>query len=360
MTAIRHISRFSNIVLIPCLTLSNIGASISFSLFKKVGLLVPIAIGSNLLAMGLGRIFKFVHEDDPKLFLASLLTISSPNSISMPILVMQSLCEQPLVNEDFDNDSSVCFSQSTALLFIYVIGFHILYWGYVFPTFEQLQEDYENGELGLNPKPNEIKNSSLSFRMTKVIALLKHIILSPTMLGVIAGLFFGLIPFTRNLLFSETGYLYPVGGAITTLGSPVVALNCLIMSASLAHIDVDFKKLFLDYWNSVSDNLSPQRRHSIQLSSHEEIDEHKGTAFNPLQQVNLDTQCDDQREGNSEVELKNLEKALTEVIKDDGVEQASVDTSSTSLLNENLNNLPHLRSVVYLIICRYINIIFLC
>lgn len=349
-------------MLIPCLTIANIGASLSLSLFLKVGTLVPIAIAVNLMSMGIGRVFRFVHEDDHKLFRASLLTIASPNTISMPIMVMQSLCEQPVVNADFDDDSTVCFSHSTALLFIYSIGFHLLYWGYVFPSFEQLQReaeeegDIEDSNSSLGPKP------TLSQRFMSFISLFKHILMAPTMLSVFVGLFIGLIPFTRHLLFSGSGYLSPVGAAINTLASPVVALNCLIMSASLAHVDVDFKQLFVQYWKELVLSLtsfSSPRRHSIQLSSEEDIEEQLGVgvkniSFNPMQQQLHPTSSSDNlsNEKNSELELRSLEKVLTEVIKDDGVEPSSVDTSSTKLLKQNAQNLPQVRSVIFLILCR--------
>jgi predicted permease len=374
VSVIRHISRFSNLVLIPCLTVANIGASISLSLFLKVGILVPIAIATNLMSMGIGRIFKFLHEDDPKLFRASLLTIASPNTISMPILVMQSLCEQPVVNADFDDDSAVCFSQSTALLFIYSIGFHLLYWGYVFPSFEQLQrEAEEEGDMEDNHSSKSSLGPKLSFsqRLMNFASLFKHILMAPTMLSVFIGLFIGLIPFTRHLLFSGSGYLSPVGAAIETLASPVVALNCLIMSASLAHVEVDFKQLFIQYWKelvfSLTSSSSP-RRHSIQLSSEEEIEEQLGVgskniSFNPMQQQrqHLTSSSSDnlnslEIEKNSECEVRNLERILTEVIKDDGVEPSSVDTSSTILLKQNAQNLPQVRSVIFLILCRSVRV----
>ena len=36
--------------------------------------------------------------------------------------------------------------------------------------------------------------------------------------------------------------LHPLGSATMTLGEPVVSINCLIMSGSLAHIDLDLFK----------------------------------------------------------------------------------------------------------------------
>jgi hypothetical protein len=378
---IKHLSRFSNIVLIPCLTVGNIGASLSLPLLMKVGALVPIAIASNLLSMATGRLFRCLHEEDHKLFRASLLTIASPNSISMPIMVMQSLCELPVVKMDYEDDSLVCFSHSTALLFISSIGFHLLYWGYIFPSFERLQQEYDleddNSETPSMTRRRSLSSNppsaSLYQRGLKCVALFKHILLSPTMLAVIAGLVIGLIPFTRHLLFVESGYLSPVGGAINTLASPVVALNCLIMSASLAHIDVDFKALFLQSWSRLFQGATSPRRHSMQLSSEEEA----SPAFNPMQlsissdNLNtLTTAARDEEEGRrggqgeeisskpsqpsdgSEVEMRTLERVLTEVIKDDGVEQSSVDTTSANLLKRNGNNLPQTRSIFFLILCR--------
>lgn len=259
---IKHISRFSNIVMVPCLIIGGLGASLSLNLLRRVGILIPLSILNNLISMGIGRCLSCIHEQDEMLFKASVLTVASPNTISMPLMVMQSLCEQEVVYHDFDDDKDKCFAACTSLLFIYSIGFHILFWGYVFPSFEILQKDYaaheaEDSPLIVDSSPNETNESSTQrggdvsskinqyvLYIRRINTLVKHVILSPSMLGIFAGITIGLIRPLQTVIFSPTGYLYPIGGAIQTLATPVVALNCLIMSASLAHVKVDFSKFW--------------------------------------------------------------------------------------------------------------------
>jgi hypothetical protein len=261
---LKNVSRFCNAVLVPCLIIGNLGASLSLRLLSRVGILIPISISVNLLSLLLAMVLKPLHEDDSLLYRASSLTVSSPNTISMPLMVMQSLCEQEAVNADFDGSSVSCFAESTALMFIYSIGFHLMFWGYVFPTFEHLQLEYNarNDGLPLMEEHHEFNNSDSSSqneqddsnanssRMSynqvyaRLVTLAQHVLLSPSMLGIFAGLFIGLVPSLQWVFFSTNGFLYPIGGAIKTLASPVVAMNCIIMAASLAHIEVDFKTVF--------------------------------------------------------------------------------------------------------------------
>lgn len=48
----------------------------------------------------------------------------------MPLLVMQTMCESTVVNKDYSNDPKECFQEATAMMFVFSIGWHIVFWSY--------------------------------------------------------------------------------------------------------------------------------------------------------------------------------------------------------------------------------------
>jgi hypothetical protein len=62
--------------------------------------------------------------------------------------------------------------------------------------------------------------------------------------------------------------LHPFGSATITLGEPVVSINCLIMSGSLAHINLDLLKAntqnnYKVVTHSLTPSLPPSLTHSL-------------------------------------------------------------------------------------------------
>ncbi len=77
-----------------------------------------------------------IHDECMKI--AMSVAMFSPNAISMPIMVMQSLCEQVIINHDYDDDSKLCYSEASSMLFVYSIGWHILFWSYGFNQLKRI------------------------------------------------------------------------------------------------------------------------------------------------------------------------------------------------------------------------------
>jgi len=67
-----------------------------------------------------------------------------------------------------------------------------------------------------------------------VITIAKKALLNHMMLAVYAGILASVIPGLQDLLYSNTGYLRPLGDSMATIAEPLVCLNCFIMSGSLA------------------------------------------------------------------------------------------------------------------------------
>lgn len=76
--------------------------------------------------------------NDECMKIAMSVAMFSPNAISMPIMVMQSLCEQVIINHDYDDNSKLCYSEASSMLFVYSIGWHILFWSYGFNQLKRI------------------------------------------------------------------------------------------------------------------------------------------------------------------------------------------------------------------------------
>jgi predicted permease len=403
---IQHISRFSNIVMVPCLIIGGLGSSLSINLLKRVGILIPFSIFTNILSFIIAKYLKILHESDEMLYKASFITVGSPNTISMPLMIMQSLCEQNIVNADYDNDVNKCFDSATALLFIYSIGFHIIFWGYAFPAFENLQRQYQmltnehspfiTSDTENDSKHNQqhdilesqSKKSMSSSQLTgiykysllqphnvqRIKTLINQIFLSPSMIAIFIGLFIGLIPQLQYILFSSNGVLYPIGGAFNTLASPVVALNCLIMSASLAHVDINFNKLYNCY-NNVKNTYYKATHNEIISHVDQTIRTNYTDICNPIHigannsSNNNSNNLHDNNDDNlmmEEIEFTNMnviskhsdenddQHMTTENSNNNNDDKIEITTNNT--LHDTIEiheKLPRIRSVMFLIICRY-------
>ena len=157
----------------------------------------------------------------------------SPNAISLPIMVMQTLCEQPIVNADFNDDSSVCFAEASSLLFVYSIGWHLMFWSYGFPKLKSLvkpiDDEIKLAEYSIDEKnKNKYHWENLWSKDNKL--WLQTVFLSPSMIAIYLSLFIGLIaPIQNSLFFDKASIFHPIGLALITLGDPVVCVNSLGM-----------------------------------------------------------------------------------------------------------------------------------
>ena len=234
LPAIKYISRIAQLVFIPALIISALGSSVSISLLSRLGMLIPFCFTVNTVSYIWGYALRFLHEDDPVLFQASMTAIANPNAIAFPLLVVQSLCETHPVVDDYA-DAGECFREGTAMMFIYSIGWHLMYWSYGYRQLVNISQA-ENGTATTSANPSSI---------TDIARHVKSIFSSPAMLAIYCGMFIGLIPGLKGLMFERISVLRPIGGAIEVLAQPCVAMNSLIMAASLAHVDISqlYKKI---------------------------------------------------------------------------------------------------------------------
>ena len=257
----KTLARLSNKVLLPCLIIFALGTGLTLENVGRMAIIVPycfiLLFLSYFLAWTVGS---FIHEDDPHLLRGVAVAVGSPNSIAFPLILMDSLCS---LNEDlssqYDN-VEMCFAEATSMLFVYGIGWFLVFWGYGYPMLETLL-DKETGEeygpgvlkerlhspaMTSSKKEDEEEkedDSELSWtdRMMKrsyLFRIFYRVVSSVNIQFTMIGIIIGISAPLRDALFFDFTALTPVGSTIQTIGSPVLALDCLIMAATLASVDV--------------------------------------------------------------------------------------------------------------------------
>ena len=103
----KKLSALTTVIFVPALVVQSLGSSISFELLQRFGILVFLCLLIIFISYANTYALRWLHEDDPKLFLAVLVAAGSPNAISMPLLVMKTICEDKTVNADYEDDSTI-------------------------------------------------------------------------------------------------------------------------------------------------------------------------------------------------------------------------------------------------------------
>ena len=260
-TILKRLSALTTVVFVPALVVHSLGSSVSLELLQRFGILIFLSLLIIFVSYANTYALRWMHEGDPKLFLAVLVAAGSPNAISMPLLVMKTICEDATVNADYDDDSIVCFNEATSMLFIYQIGWHVVYWSCGYPLLKSLDNDC-NDEVRERGHVIELDQTAVNVDTTVMYSgegyehsseegkaknewikeIINNFILSPCMIAIYIGIGIGLIPYLQEWLFYEVSVIRPLGSAVATLGEPVVCVNTLIMSASLAQVYIKLKK----------------------------------------------------------------------------------------------------------------------
>ena len=246
---LQQLAKLSNLIFLPCLIITSLGA-IDSSNLNRLGILIVFSFVINIASFFcINTLGLLVFNAKDPFFIAVCVAVGSPNAISMPIMVMQSLCEQAIINDHFESDAHYCYKEASSMLFVYSIGWHIMFWTYCFNRLKSIialqaagvDETADQGTGDLRMQLSSLLARAMAIRKDDVTHLLAAIVLSPSMIAIVVGILISVIPNLQGLLFDVvTSPLHPLGSALITLGDPVVAINCLIMSASLAH--VSFKK----------------------------------------------------------------------------------------------------------------------
>jgi hypothetical protein len=253
LTSLRTLARLSNFIFLPCAIMVALGSTLSASLLSKLSILIVFAFLINIISYVLVYSFgKCIYDGDNITFVAICVAVGSPNAISFPILVMQTLCDQAFINEDYHSDSAECFDAASSMLFVYSIGWHIMFWTYGYPVLESIhllislepsstttvqtsswKQAVSDFRGSLNLISGYIRTDSGKYELRK---WLMSVLFSPSMISMYIGIFIGMISALQRILFTSSAPLYSIGSVLITLGQPLVCVNTLVMSASLAHI----------------------------------------------------------------------------------------------------------------------------
>ncbi|GMI03449.1 hypothetical protein TrVE_jg5920 [Triparma verrucosa] len=150
-------------------------------------------------------------------------------------MVMLSMCKSSVVNADFDDDSDVCGEVALSYLFIYAMGFYVSFWGYGYGTLASLRKSTDpatnpNTHIPTSPQTSTTTKSKL----LNLATFLKKAVFNHMLVCVYVGVLIACFPAAQDTLYGDGGFLRPLGDALRTVGEPTVAVNCIIMSGSLA------------------------------------------------------------------------------------------------------------------------------
>lgn len=229
------ISVVSTTVFFPCFCAYSLGSSLNMEMLANLGITIPICLAINIFSYLCGKLFGrlFMKLDscpNEGLFTAVVVAVGNPAPVAVPILVMQTLCSDKLVMQDYDTEDQ-CILEANSIMFIYGLGWSLTYWVHGFPTLQGIphMRNIKNSDGSLSAMKDETSSSSA------LLSTLYGILTTPSMIAVYAGFVIGLIPTLQKAFFFSESAMAPLGGAIFTLGQPVIAVNYIIMGASLAH-----------------------------------------------------------------------------------------------------------------------------
>ena len=194
---LKLLARLCNFVLIPPLIVSSIGSSISLSLLGRMGILILFSFISSLVSYTLAKTIGrgiIGSSCTPRLKVAIEVAIGSPNIIAFPLMILQTLCSQDHLKGDYDNNSDLCFAEGTSMLFVYSIGWNLVYWSYGYPLLSSLHSLTDDDQDLLNhmtlfSKISAFISSDRLVEDTKDWGL--KVLLSRNMLAIYTGIFIG-------------------------------------------------------------------------------------------------------------------------------------------------------------------------
>lgn len=229
-------------------------------------------------------------HDDARFGRAITIAVATPNQLSLPIMVLTSMCGNGIVNADFGGDTQTCSNEAMSLLFVYSIGFSLVFWGYGFPVLESLRDGdrwpevallnkgvkgVEGGEelhvefgmvdLGLDgttggstaatggsggaggvggcdtKHEHEHESTTTLTPLQTCVHVLTKSFLNVNMMAQYTGVALAVIPGVQAFVFDAESPVRPLQEAIFTLGQPLVCVNCLVMAGSLTLTKVGSK-----------------------------------------------------------------------------------------------------------------------
>lgn len=273
-TFLRQVARLSSMVFLPALMIYVLGSGLSLKIISQLFILLPfafvISIVSFIIAHTVGKLI--IPEDTP-LRSGLIVCCCMPNATSLPIMILQSACKQPAVNEDYDSDQNECETAALSMLFVYGIGWNIMFWAFARYELERCSKQMPidlSSKLTMRGKGLMAANSPAAVSdplddgdELKVVSdseaesvagseagrlslreKFEAFFLSPPMLGIYIGILIGICAPLQSLLFFEPfSPLAPLGDSLKTVSEPLICVSTFVMAASLAQVRIDIRAL---------------------------------------------------------------------------------------------------------------------
>ncbi|KAG5188507.1 hypothetical protein JKP88DRAFT_304328 [Tribonema minus] len=145
--------RLCNWLFLPGLVCASMGANLSTSLLLEYSPLLVADTVIRAISWVVITACEKLLPVEPRLFKAVKIAVLFCNVGSIPLLYMESLCDQDIVNADYDGSASECFAAATSMIFVYLITWHI--WFYSWGFYELAKaDDLDEKPTALPPVDN--------------------------------------------------------------------------------------------------------------------------------------------------------------------------------------------------------------
>ncbi|CAM9334803.1 unnamed protein product, partial [Hapterophycus canaliculatus] len=165
----RNFSRVVMDLFLPCLVLASIGGTLNPGTLRDswhlvVGSALSIVL-SNATAWAFGRLL--MSRNARSTFQPVQIAIAFPNCLVFPLVLMDALCEQDIINSDFAGDSNECNDQATGMIFVFVACWQIFFFGWGVSSLK------ENNalELSLTSQPTIVTATTAPNNLTEELAI---------------------------------------------------------------------------------------------------------------------------------------------------------------------------------------------
>jgi predicted permease len=281
---LQQIARLSSLVFLPALMIYVLGSGLSLKIISELGILIPFAFLISIISFVIANsVGKVIVRDDTSLRSGLIVCCCMPNSTSLPIMILKSACKQPEVNVDYESDQETCEAVALSMLFVYGIGWNIMFWSFARHELERCslqdkpaaEEEEEADPEGRTRSPSAATADSIAPPATTSNhwEKLRAFFLSPPMLGIYIGIFVGICEPVQSLLFFQPfSPLAPLGDSIKTVGEPLICVSTLVMAASLAQVRIDLRTtsayqlcahLHFWLWSPVGSKDSAEAAHGV-------------------------------------------------------------------------------------------------
>jgi len=136
VTLLRQLGRLQNMLMLPCLLFTSMASTVSYDMLLRF---LPLLLGGLViipLSNAVSKLLKWIFCLPSDTFTPMLIMATTfPNCVSLPLLLLETLCEQHLVHSEFE-DEAECFVVGSEMCFVYSIGWHFLFWSWCYPVLQ--------------------------------------------------------------------------------------------------------------------------------------------------------------------------------------------------------------------------------